>query len=690
MFEATNLRLKTGTLDELGLPISVKRGFLKSLIIRIHITTFNVYIKGNGLFLLVYPQHSSEHFDFAAHQRQQIAIKESLLNAAEKRMLCTEWDFLNEQASKAQEWFNYLTKHFIRTVKMDIGELHIRYQDLWTIPGHPFVVGLTLKHLTAINDEENEQKEQEQISKKVAFESLSIYLNCRSSEQDIIWNEEILSNGELIKKFEQIPSKTYRCKHYDYILSPLSLSFIMHIHEHIELFIHRNPSNESAWRPRIECKINVDRLKMEMTQKQLNTVQLWQKWWKYVAAKIELKKVLHKMKKRRPPKFEQKKNEKLWWQYVSQCIIALHQNAKNRANEKGESNKKNSKIDWNLILNFSKNKEKYCSLYKRKMRPSSIKNWLPELSEDEQSELSEMELNELPIDQILIFRSLAIAELKEEMNKRTDFIEQRNKDKAEESKDSYLVTRMLWNAGNYAKSAFVDEEEDPSKYKLSDTERAKMIQLIDFEQNMQKMKLPNSYVKYRCALIFESISINLKTNNKSQSIASLTIKSKLQFQARPRSNLIGVSFQCLDLKSSFDADACFKSIICSYSSTKTEESERKTVSKEDTLSTKGVNAASLKYYHSDRVPSPFDWDDLIQIEFETNPLSSTADSRIAINISPIQFVWNVEWIKRLQTFFDISHIDIETLNNTGYSSKNPTEVRTTLGFLDPVRTPLWF
>ena len=692
---------------------------------KISITTFKVYIEANGLFLLVYPQHSSQHFDIKAHQRQQIAIKQSLLRNAEKRMLSTEWQFLNQQPSKAQKWFNYLTKEFIKTVKVHITDVHIRYQDTSTITGHPFVVGLTLKRLNAENilddnpthddddedheaeQEEHEQEEQEEeeqeedddiniedeleekekngISKKVSFESLSIYLNTgqfkikgdeeekteekqeQLFDENIIWNEQMLSDEELIHKFEQIPSKQYRCSYYDYILSPLSLSFIMYIHENIELYIHKYPNEYLKWKPKIECKLNVERLRVSLTQKQLNTIQLWSKSWKYVKAKMELEQVLNEMKKERPTIFngDDTKNKKLWWQYVTKCIISLHKNAK----EKSLGKKLNGNgINWTLIENFEKNKNLYFDLYKRKMRPYSIKNWLKELNVDEIEQLSDLELNKLPIDQILIFRSLAIAELKEEMNKRTDFMQQQKNLKAEETKDSYLVTRMLWNAGSYAKSYVVSEEEHPEQYKLSDKERKKIIKLIDFDQAIQKMKLPDSYVKYRLGLNLNSIEINLLSSNKKH-ISSLSIESKLQLQIRPRSNLIGISCQSLNLKSGSNEEnnQLFQSIISKrnvamnddntiFSNNNNNQQKRKSM-------TSGVNAATLNYYYSDRVPTPFKQDDLIQIEFETKPLSSTADSRVAINISPIQFVWNVEWIKKMQTFFDISHIDLNHNNS---------------------------
>ena len=64
-------------------------------------------------------QHSLDDF-LLIRKLGKHRSKQSLLNGAEKRMLATDWHFSNQQPSKAQEWFNYLTKHFIKTVKINI------------------------------------------------------------------------------------------------------------------------------------------------------------------------------------------------------------------------------------------------------------------------------------------------------------------------------------------------------------------------------------------------------------------------------------------------------------------------------------------------------------------------------------------------------------------------------------------
>ena len=732
ILEASNLRLKRGTLDELGLSISVKRGFLKSLIIRISISTFNVDIGCHGLFVLVSPQHSSQHFDAAAHRRQQKAIRRSLLDEAERRMLATDWKFLEQRPSTAQKWWNQLTQHFVESVKVDVTDVHLRYQDTSTISGHPFVVGLTLKRLTAVNqraedhndddDEDSDSHSDSQrdsnadpnandndhdgdvnadddgsaehkddkdgdtltegvISKNVTLESLSVYLNCgqfggghtvnRDDEDEdgvsgkeelfdssLIWNEEMLSLEALIAKFEQIPSKKYRYSHYDYMLSPLSLSFTLFITEDIELYLERFPDDPSRWRPRIECKLNVERLRVSLTQKQLQTLQLWSRSWKYVLAKMELEEVLSEMKRERPPAPYKHEDRRAWWQYIARCIVSLHQKAKERSGsrtgfaEKGWSGP--SVLE--LIRCFASNKASYCALYKRKMRPHALRSWLLELTPSEREELEELELTKLPMDCVLILRSLAIAELREEMNKRTDFMEEKRRIKSEEQSDSYLVTRMLWNAGSYAKSYVVAEEEHPEQYKLSQKETKDVIDTIDFDRTMERMKMPDLYTEARCALHFGSITVALLDDQcGNRVITELTATLNLHAQKRPRSTIIALCCPSLTLQSIDEdsADPLLRSII-----SKRTDNVSSSSSTPSTPSNAATSSRSrFGDYGSERVPSPFGDDDLIQIEVELNPLASTADSRIAVHLRPIQLVWNAQWIERMRQFVGINGMD---------------------------------
>eukprot|EP01083_Nonionella_stella_P220327 788427_1 len=152
-FKSENVKLKKGALDELGLPISIKKGFLKLL----HITityTFHVEVNVNGFFIMISPQHSRRHFDTKSNDRQKNAIKKRLLDRAEQRMLETEWKFLSSSMSYGELFVRSVIKHFVRNIKLNVTDVHIRYQDITTIPNHSFVFGVTIKKIIVKNQNE--------------------------------------------------------------------------------------------------------------------------------------------------------------------------------------------------------------------------------------------------------------------------------------------------------------------------------------------------------------------------------------------------------------------------------------------------------------------------------------------------------------------------------------------------------
>merc|ERR1712154_471184 len=56
-----------------------------------------------------------------------------------------------------------ILKHFVKNIKLNINDVHIRYQDVTTIPNHSFVFGITIKKILVQNkDDRNKQNEDEQ------------------------------------------------------------------------------------------------------------------------------------------------------------------------------------------------------------------------------------------------------------------------------------------------------------------------------------------------------------------------------------------------------------------------------------------------------------------------------------------------------------------------------------------------
>ncbi|GJR63107.1 trafficking protein particle complex II-specific subunit 130 [Tanacetum coccineum] len=75
-------------------------------------------------------------------------------------------------------WLGSLTSTIIGNLKISIGNVHIRYEDYISNPGHPFVVGITLANLAAFNVDEQGNE---------TFTPVVLLINCeRKKVSDIL------------------------------------------------------------------------------------------------------------------------------------------------------------------------------------------------------------------------------------------------------------------------------------------------------------------------------------------------------------------------------------------------------------------------------------------------------------------------------------------------------------------------
>ncbi|ETO29441.1 Ras guanine nucleotide exchange factor, partial [Reticulomyxa filosa] len=417
-----------------------------------------------------------------------------------------------------------------------------------------------------------------------------------------------------------------------------------------------------------------------------------------------LEQVLLTAKKLRPME-KPKKSARGWWRYTAQCIINLQRKTKSERKMTNE----HDPFSPQFIDSFRSRKKKYLELYKRKMRPVRHATWLPHLTPEELEELKEMEYRLvcfvlfyfichffffvlIPIDQTLIFRSIAMAELKEELKKREIFQQEKQREKEKKMRDSYRVTRWL----TYAQSYISQTEEFASDYQLTPEEEKKMLQQLDIDRAMSQMKLPHEYVVHRLSIDLKSVWLNLF--DETARVATLQISTKTQIQIRPNSALIGLAVHEIELKPGLfpliilmctNDSSVFPFIITKreMSELLPEYNEQQVPKQRRSMMYKTISQSGYKslknrrdgrrnsfllsqtfenknttetYYTHAHTQSPFQSNDLIQVEIETNPMMSDADSRILVDIKPIQIVWNVDWVKTMIEFFTIAKPIITT------------------------------
>ncbi|GAA5798753.1 hypothetical protein HPULCUR_004159 [Helicostylum pulchrum] len=217
-----DLKLRKEALDKLNLPINVSEGYLGEVTLIIPWSNFRnepVKVIINHVYLLAVPKEEASVTLEEEEERKQILKRRRLENA---EMLQSP-DAQSEQNDNGGDgYLSQIVNKVIDNVQFTMRNIHIRYEDHISDPGHPFSVGITLKELSALStDDEWTPKfisePTKTINKLATLKSLSIYMNTDSRTlAGMHPNEAKQVYTDLI------PTSTNSPREHQYILKPVS------------------------------------------------------------------------------------------------------------------------------------------------------------------------------------------------------------------------------------------------------------------------------------------------------------------------------------------------------------------------------------------------------------------------------------------------------------------------------------
>lgn len=148
-----DLELRREALDQLKLPINVIEGHLGALTLKIPWSNLRgqpvqVYIE--DVFLLAAPKEDAE-WDEEEEERRRQAIKIEKLDSAEMLKDRTPDGMSPEEQQKNQSFTDSLVTKIVDNLQISVKNIHIRYEDSISTPGHPFALGVTLEEFSAIS-----------------------------------------------------------------------------------------------------------------------------------------------------------------------------------------------------------------------------------------------------------------------------------------------------------------------------------------------------------------------------------------------------------------------------------------------------------------------------------------------------------------------------------------------------------
>lgn len=370
-----NLELKKEALDKFRLPLNVIEGHLGELNVQIPWSNlknrpFKIVIQ--DMFLLAEPRLDEEYDAEDEEERAQALKREKLANL---EILSRNTAPLSvEDQQKTQSFTESFVNKIVDNLQVTIKNIHIRYEDQTSVPGHPFSLGFTLEELSAVStDNEWRPKfvqEPSDISRKLAtLNSLAIYWNTdtqfiRSHKENV---EESLSHDELMDKFRSLILSGE--DETQYILRPVSGIG--------QLALNKKPTEK---KPKRKLELIFDELGFVFDSDQYRDA-LWT---------AELFRLYMKTKdfKKYRPKSTIQEDPRAWLNYATKIVL-------------DQILKKKREGDWNYIEQFIETRKTYAKLYVKKLEEN--------ISPEEHKELEQLE-HDNTYENIRLFRSIARGE----------------------------------------------------------------------------------------------------------------------------------------------------------------------------------------------------------------------------------------------------------------------------------------
>ncbi|GAB4828173.1 hypothetical protein Ancab_035090 [Ancistrocladus abbreviatus] len=206
-----DLKLKAEALNSLKLPVTVKAGFIGSITLKVPWKSLGkepVIVLIDRIFVLAYPAPDGRTLKEEDRERL-FEAKLHQIEEAESATLEAMSRSKQGNSPAGNSWLGSLIATIIGNLKISISNIHIRYEDSTSNPGHSFTCGVTLAKLAAVtmDDQGNETFDTsgalDKLRKFLQLERLAIYHDSNTPPWEIKKRWEDLSPKEWIEIFEE-------------------------------------------------------------------------------------------------------------------------------------------------------------------------------------------------------------------------------------------------------------------------------------------------------------------------------------------------------------------------------------------------------------------------------------------------------------------------------------------------------
>ncbi|CCU75520.1 vacuolar protein sorting-associated protein, partial [Blumeria hordei DH14] len=588
-----NLELRREALDQLKLPLNVTEGHLGQLTLRIPWSNLRgqpvqVYIE--DVYVLAAPKEDAE-WDEEEEERRNQAIKMEKLDSAELLKERSQEGLSQEEQQKSQSFTESLVNKIVDNLQITVKNIHIRYEDSISAPGHPFAVGVTLQEFSAISTDEDWRPTYIQDSmgpthKLATLGALAIYWN---TDSNLLGTEKLADGcdsitsfqGNILEKFQSMIVKegAFNTTGHQFILRP--------VNGKAKIEIDKTGKSD---RPHMNASLIFDEIGLVLDDNQYRDALMMVDLFHYFICHQQYKNL-------KPKNCSPKENPRAWLKFAFNAVLTkIHD--------------RNRRWSWEFLRERRNDRIRYIELFKQKKKQESF------LKPEEVSELEKLEWK-LDYEDLRFWRSLA----KNQLKKENVGVKKTNHAKSQ--------GWVAWVWGTKP------EEEDPQA-SLTQEQRKELYEAIDWDEKTalaESVELPKETVKMQISASLNTGSFTLKRNPHGNTIEVLSLYFdgfRASFLQRPESFLADLSLEGLRVNDGTTPGSLFTQIV----RVKDAPEHASQVSQND------MDKDSYNIY-----------DPFFKIQFEKNPLDGESDMALTGKLKPLEIIWNPQFLVGIMEFF---------------------------------------
>ncbi|KAB5527937.1 hypothetical protein GE09DRAFT_408196 [Coniochaeta sp. 2T2.1] len=602
----SNLELRREALDQLKLPINVVEGHLGQLTLTIPWSNLRgapVKVFIEDVYLLASPKEEAQYNEEEEEHRRQ-RIKMEKLDSAELLKERSQEGLSQDEQKRSQTFTASLVTKIVDNLQVTVKNIHVRYEDSISAPGHPFALGITLEEFSAVSTDGEWKPTFIQDSTKVTHKlatlgALAVYWNtdtklmgpgreAETGDDDLMSHEDMVTHFKsmIVKAEGDIP------ENHQFILKPVSGQ------AKIEM-----DKTGSSTAPKLKATLLFDEIGLVLDDDQYRDALMMVDLFHYFVRHQEYKKY-------QPKGVRPKEDPRAWLQFAGNAVLSkIHE--------------RNRRWSWEYFSERRDDRKLYIELFKKKKQNQT-------LSAEENDDLNRLEWK-LDYEDLRFWRSLARNQLRKE---NAEALRNKPAQPPKQQQQGWLA--WAWGAKPHDAPAHEDANEENTQ--MTEEQRKELYEAIEWDEKQAlaaEVDVPRETVKMQVDASLSTGSFTLKQDphGNTKDLLSLHFDVfKAKGLQRPDSFLADISLGGLRVNDGTTPDSLFPEIVRVKDAPETKKQHRLSIVELEKQS-EGENG-------------PF-----FQFQLENNPLDGQGDVALTTKLKPLEIVWNPNFVVGIVDFF---------------------------------------